>query len=144
MIPNLNRKLPHEFCGNKTKPIMRKKFWLYLEIELTDLLPRFERIFQVDNLYRDYENVWEWIESRDSTGEIYLNISRSHNWENGNYSEPIQIILAHNSKEPIDEDEIGRKLLEEFKTPVFYGELDMNTSKAERYQANIEKTFKVN
>ncbi|MCB0535683.1 MAG: hypothetical protein KDD14_25990, partial [Saprospiraceae bacterium] len=65
---------------------MRKKFWLYLEIELTDLLPRFERIFQVDNLYRDYENVWEWIESRDSTGEIYLNISRSHNWENGNYS----------------------------------------------------------
>ena len=116
--------------------------WMFLEIELSDLISKFEKVFQVDNLYYDYENVWEWIESKDRKGEIYLNVSRSHDWEKGNYSEPINMIVEKNSKEPINEDAIGKKLSEEFRTTIFWGELwVVETRDTENYSAKVEKTF---
>ena len=112
---------------------LRKRFWMFLEIELTDLLPRFEKVFGVDNLYRDYENVWEWLESKDRESEFYLNISRSHDWKKGNYDEPINMIIEKNSKELIDEDKIGRMLFKEFKITIYFGELKIETRDRENY-----------
>lgn len=117
---------------------------MFLEIELTDLLPRFEKIFQVNNLYQDYENVWEWIESKDRASKFYLNISRSHDWEKGTYSEPINMIIEKNLKEPINEDEIGKKLFDEFRTTIFFGELEVETKNREGYSTKVERTFNEN
>lgn len=114
---------------------------MFLEIELIDLLPRFEKVFQIDNLYRDYENVWEWLESGDRKGEIYLNISRSHNWEKGNYTEPINIRIERNLKEPINVNESGKKLFDEFQTKIYFGELKIETKDRENYSTIIEKIF---
>ena len=104
-------------------------------------MPRFEKAFGVDNLYRDYENMWEWLESKDRESEFYLNISRSHDWEKGNYDEPINMIIEKNSKELIDEDEIGRMLFKEFKITIYFGELKIETRDRENYSTKIEKTF---
>ncbi len=120
---------------------MKKTFWMFLEIELMDLLPRFEKVFQFSHLYHDSENVWEWLQSKDRSGEIYLNISRSHDQEKGNYNEPINIFVEHNFKESINVDEIGKKLFEEFKTAIYYGELKIETRDRENYSVTIEKTF---
>lgn len=117
---------------------------MYLEVELTDLLPRFEKAFQIDNLYRDYENVWEWLESKDRKSEFYLNISRSHNWKKGNYFEPINMIIEKNSEESISEDEIGKRLFNEFKTTIYFGELEIETKDRENYSTKVEKTFNGN
>lgn len=120
---------------------MKKTFWMFLEIELTDLLPRFEKVFQVSNLYQDNENVWEWLQSKNRWEKTYLNISRSHDQEKGNYNEPINIFVEHNFKESINVDEIGKKLFKEFKTAIYYGELKIETRDRENYLTTIEKTF---
>lgn len=121
-----------------------KRFWMFLEIELTDLLPRFEKVFQIDNLYQDYENVWEWLESKDRKSEFYLNISRSHDWKKGNYDEPINMMIERNSKKSINQDEIGKNLLKEFKTTIYFGELEIKTRDRENYSTKVEKTFNEN
>ena len=123
---------------------MNKRFWMYLEVELHELKERFEKLFQVDDLYRDYENVWEWIESSNKEGELYLNISRSHNWTSGNYNEPINIFIKINTAEPINDEEIGFKLLEEFKVPIYFGELEIEKTKSGRnnYIWKVEREFK--
>ena len=99
---------------------MKKTFWMFLEIELMDLLPRFEKVFQFSHLYHDSENVWEWLQSKDR---------------------PINIFVEHNFKESINVDEIGKKLFEEFKTAIYYGELKIETRDRENYSVTIEKTF---
>lgn len=38
--------------------------WTYSNKEISDLELEFEKVFNV-NLFRDYENVWEWIWSLD-------------------------------------------------------------------------------
>ena len=98
------------------------KFWIYLEKELRELQPEFEKIFGVDNLYRDYENVWEWLESSDKKSKFYLNISRPHDWEKGEYEKPIMIIVESNIEEPLNEEEIAKMIKEELKCDVFAGE----------------------
>ncbi len=118
---------------------MHKRFWMYLEMELLDLLPKFEQAFQVDNLYHDYENVWEWIESRDKKSPVYLNISRSHDWEKGNYKEPISISIESNTEEPVIVDEMGLKLKKVFCTTIYYG--DLWIEKDDSIYTKLEKKF---
>ena len=86
------------------------KFWFYIEKELSDLQSDFERIFEVNNLYRDYENVWEWIESSDRKSDFYLNISRQHNWEKGEYDKPILLIVESNNESNLNESELAFKI----------------------------------
>ncbi|MHA7059489.1 hypothetical protein ACWGOQ_0019845 [Aquimarina sp. M1] len=89
------------------------KFWIYIKKELTDLQSDFEKIFEVDNLYRDYENVWEWIESTDRKSNLYLNISRPHDWKKGEYNKPIIIEVKSNNGTELDESEIAYKIKEQ-------------------------------
>ena len=99
------------------------KFWIYLERELSDLQSEFEEIFGVNNLYRDYENVWEWLESEDDTAKFNLNISRSHNWKTGDYDKPI-LILVHSESEPVlNESQIAMRIKDRFNCDVFAGEI---------------------
>lgn len=76
-------------------------FWTYLPIELSDLTTVFGEIFNVENLYHDYEDKWEWLEGESLNLKANINIRREHNWESGNYTKPINIsvttpqILSH-------------------------------------------------
>lgn len=70
-----------------------------------------------------------------------MNISRSHDWEKGNFSETINIFVENNLKEPINADEIGKNLFEEFKTTIYYGALDKETKDEKGFSAKVEKTF---
>jgi hypothetical protein len=99
------------------------KFWIYIEKELIDLLPHFEKIFEVDNLYRDYENVYEWLESENRELKYYLNISRPHNWDKGEYDKPIIIIIEDNKQNPIDANKIADRIKGELNCDVFSGEI---------------------
>ena len=97
------------------------KFWIYLEKELSELQIDFEKIFEVDNLYHDYENVWEWIESSDQKSNLYLNISRPHDWEKGEYDEPIMIEVKSNNGNVLNELEIALKIKKQLNCEVFAG-----------------------
>jgi len=99
------------------------KFWIYLKRELTDLQSDFEKIFGVDNLYNDYENVWEWIESSDRKSNIYLNISRPHDWNKGVYEKPIMIKVESNNGIKLNEEKIAKSIKERLKCEVFAGEI---------------------
>ncbi len=99
------------------------KFWIYLERDLIDLQPEFEKIFRVNNLYRDYENVWEWIESSDRKSNLYLNISRPHDWEKGEYKKPIMIIVESNNGIELNESEIALRIKKQFNCDVFAGKI---------------------
>ena len=99
------------------------KFWIYIDRELSELQPKFEKIFGVDNLYRDYENVWEWIESSDSASSLYLNISRTHDWEKGEYNKPIMITVESNTEEDLNEEKIANLIKDELNCEVFTGEI---------------------
>jgi len=101
----------------------KMKFWIYLERELNELLPEFELIFGVDNLYYDYENVWEWIESRDRESGVYLNISRPFNWEKGEYDKPIMITLESNPDTELNEEKIAKMIKIGLKCDVFAGQI---------------------
>ncbi|PIA77437.1 hypothetical protein BFR04_08290 [Gaetbulibacter sp. 4G1] len=101
----------------------KMKFWIYLERDLNELQYHFEKIFKVDNLYRDYENVWEWIESSDRKSDFYLNISRPHDWEKGMYDKPIMITVESNTKVNLNEAEIAHKIKKELNCIVFAGEI---------------------
>lgn len=102
------------------------KFWFYIAKELSDLESDFQRIFEVNNLYRDYENVWEWIESIDRKSKVYLNISRQHNWEKGEYDKPIILIIESNNVSRLNEAEIAFKIKKEFNCPVYAGEINID------------------
>jgi len=101
----------------------KMKFWIYLKKELTDLQSDFEKIFGVDNLNNDYENVWEWIESSDRKSDIYLNISRPHDWNKGEYGKPIIIKVESNNGIKLNEEKIARSIKERLKCEVFAGEI---------------------
>ena len=103
------------------------KFWIYLERELSDLILDFETIFGIDNLYRDYENVWEWITSSDTAATYDLNISRTHNWEKGNYDKPIIIIVKSEDRDSMNEVEIALRIKHHFKCDVYAGEIKVDS-----------------
>jgi hypothetical protein len=98
--------------------VIEMKLNIYLKRELRELQPEFEKILGVDNLCRDYENNWEWLESRDTNSNYYLNISRPHNWKIGEYEKPIEIIIKSNLGEPLNGDLIIEKIKEGFKCDV--------------------------
>ena len=105
------------------------KFWIYLKKELFDLQPDFEKIFGVNNLYRDYENVWEWLESADNNESIYLNISRPHNWDTGDYDKPILIRVESNTEEKPDERTIAMLIKKQFGCDVFAGDISIGSNR---------------
>tara|TARA_R110000850_G_scaffold271377_1_gene405600 strand:- start:75 stop:437 length:363 start_codon:yes stop_codon:yes gene_type:complete len=98
-------------------------FWIFLERELFDLLPIFENAFGVDNLYRDYENEWEWVESLNNESPVFINARRPHNWKQGEYLKPIVITIKQNSKK-FGKEQILSILSEKFKCDAFQGKVE--------------------
>jgi hypothetical protein len=116
---------------------MKFTFWLYLEIELLELLPRLEKIFPNLKIQRDYENVWEWLESFENG--FKLNVSRSHNWEKGDYFDPIKIEIY--SENLSDEDFYGNLFFSEFDSTIYFGELSHNDLGRNSISARILKVY---
>jgi hypothetical protein len=81
------------------------KYWTFTKEEISDLQPKFEQNLKII-FSRDYENVWEWIWNQNRNDEIDFNISREHDWESGEYSKPLRIIISSNKE--IDEDQLNR------------------------------------
>ncbi len=102
------------------------KFWIFINRELSELQSDFEIIFGVNNLYHDYENVWEWLESVDRKSNFYLNISRIHNWERGEYNEPIMIIVESNIGDILNESEIALSIKKQLNCHVFAGQIQVD------------------
>ena len=118
--------------------LMKFTFWCYLESELLDLLPQFEKIFPISNIQRDYENVWEWLESNGN--DFNLNVSRSHNWKTGDYDDPIKIEISSENLKV--EDYYGNLFLQQFKTTIYFGELSHDDLGKNSISARIIKVYK--
>ena len=99
------------------------KYWIYISEELKELKPLFEKVFEVDNLYFDYENVWEWIESSNKNSKYYLNIARTHVDLKGEYNKPIMILVKSNAKEELDEQGIAFRIKHVLKCDVYAGDI---------------------
>lgn len=104
-------------------------FWIYLEREFTDLMPEFEKILGVNNLYRDYESTWEWIESKDRKARYFINIRRSHNWKQGDYNEPIHITIEPTTGQNIQEEYLAKLLKDGLHCDVFACEVSHKDGK---------------
>ena len=71
----------------------RFKIWFFCRNEIMDLSSTFSLFFEADDLERDYENVWEWMEGYSRKYKVKINISREHDWEMGCYNKPIIIMM---------------------------------------------------
>ncbi|MFK7972406.1 MAG: hypothetical protein AB8F95_18700, partial [Bacteroidia bacterium] len=96
-------------------------FTVGMEEELRKLLPRFEKVFEVDLHFHNEE--WEVIESVEENGEIYVSISRIQTESPipgiNDIFHSISIAVKLNRTRPDAYfDEVGWKLHREFKTPV--------------------------
>lgn len=118
-------------------------FWMYISNEILDLENDFAEIFKVNGFYRDYENVWEWIEGNSFWLNLKINISRKHNWIQGEYEEPLRIRIDYKIPDLNNENiinEIGQALLYKFNVEIFYGEI--NYVKGTDFEYVSQKTFK--
>jgi hypothetical protein len=112
-------------------------FWTYLESELSDLQPLFEKYFEGLELRRDYEDSWEWLEGKTRNGNYELNISREHNWQQGIYENELTIIIKTNVNE--NEDFIANRLKNILQTSLYYGKRIY--IKGTGYMYEIEKQY---
>lgn len=102
------------------------KFWVYSTIELIELKTQFEEVFKGHNLYHDYENFWEWIESENRNSSFYLNISRAHHdWQKSRFNEPIIIMIEPNNGQKLNEEEIALMMKDKLECEVFAGEISI-------------------
>ncbi len=92
-------------------------FWLFSEKELSDLHPIFENMFPTLSLYSDCEDTWEWLIGKTKTEDLFINISRKHNWKHGLYDEEVIIIIDTYNNEDVDFYE--KMLKEKFETTIF-------------------------
>jgi len=104
---------------------MKVNYWIYIEKEILNLSDRFSILFGVTDFFRYYENVWEWIEGYSYKLNAKVNISRIHNFEQGEYEKPLCIQLEFQGEQDCKiVDEIGKSIAKELKTPVMNGEIN--------------------
>jgi len=104
---------------------MTVEYQLIKPEELSNLSDAFSAIFQSDGFERDYENKWEWLEGYSKPFHSLINIRREHNWNTGEYDQPIEIKLVYTNFLPQSIlDEIGQKIATTFQTTVHFRALD--------------------
>jgi hypothetical protein len=116
-------------------------YWFFLDKELSRLLADFKNIFDCEFI-GDYEDYWEWLEGYNINLDCKINISRPHNWNTGDYLEPIVVTLYIDDIRVADKDFIqfyGDLLSGVFNTVVSFGDVVYIDS----YKANfiIKSTF---
>lgn len=107
--------------------------WTYTKDEIIDLKPKFEKEFDV-KLIHDYENDWEWIWNGEES-KTKVNISREHNWESGELSKPLRIIISWESSE-LSEDQIIRKVQNVLSFDMYFGTISGRGINIEDYIVN--------
>lgn len=122
----------------------KEKFWFFIEQELSEVVNTMKDIFHISGLYRDYEDTWEWLESEDKDAEVYVNISREHNWKNGIYTCPVILVLRRKEEHfsLIEINELGIIIANMLGTVVFYGDISyLGNSK---YEFKNKRVFGLN
>lgn len=115
--------------------------WCYLDNEISDLKPRFEKAFKSEELMRDYENDWEWIYGFSELNNSQINISREHNMKHGLRNKPIRIrIETVNDLTEELYNQTVEILQKEFKTTVYRGKIEGRGIKINEYI--VEQEYK--
>lgn len=110
--------------------------------ELDDCSKDIMAVFAVADFYRDYENVWEWVES--CKGEhMDVNISRPHNWKTGNYDIPVIVRVSGPAKRLTDELFFGcaQQIANRLRTEIWVGRPIFQPKDDSRYEFDIETRF---
>jgi hypothetical protein len=105
---------------------VERKFWFYIEKELSDVVAKLQPILPFDESDRDYEDTWEWYETgaADTVDSgCYANLSREHDWEQGCYDCPVILIVRHPE---MDIEAVGSWLAERLGVTVHYGEVHID------------------
>lgn len=98
------------------------EYWCYVELSLSDVFARFQKVLPVAEFIHDAENVWEWFEGNSIDGRVGFNISRKHDQFEDLYSEPVRFsLLLHDPG--LNEETLGRMLVVQLETRVFAGEV---------------------
>jgi hypothetical protein len=110
--------------------------------ELDDCGKDIMAVFGVADFYRDYENVWEWVESREGQ-HLDVNIARPHNGKTGDYDVPVIVKVSGAQKLLTDEILFSRaqQLADKLCTEVWLGRPIFNDKNDSRYDFEIEKRF---
>ncbi|MDQ0112449.1 hypothetical protein [Paenibacillus harenae] len=98
-------------------------FWFFIEREMTDFIKDLNFLSCLDESHRDYEDTWEWYEfgSIDQiSNDIYINISRKHNWKQGIYKCPVRLKYENSGMEI---NEIGLSISNQLGLKVYYGQV---------------------
>jgi len=120
--------------------LKRLTYWTYSNKEISDLEDIFANLFESKDLYRDYENVWEWLEGNSEKYQSTINISREHNWVNGCFEKPLIIRLDFKSGiENNMKNEIGQILATEFNIKIYFGSIV--ALKNDLYEKKVDLTF---
>jgi len=79
-------------------------FWTFIQKEILDIEPILGRMFPTIDFIRDYEDTWEWTNGTSLNNELYVNVSRKHNWDKGVYDSELvfNIGTENNSEDEID------------------------------------------
>lgn len=110
--------------------------------ELEDCGKDIMAVFGVADVSRDYENVWEWIESSKSE-QMHVNISRPHNWKTGDYDVPVIVRVSGPPDRLADELFFGyaQQIANRLRTDVWVGRPIFQPDNDRRYEFDIETRF---
>ena len=110
--------------------------------ELDDCGGEIMAVFGVTDFYRDYENIWEWVESRKGQ-PLDVNISRPHDWKTGNYDVPVIVRLS--GRKALLTDKIlfehAQHLADRLHTEIWVGRPIFKDKDDSRYEFDIERRF---
>jgi hypothetical protein len=97
-------------------------FWTFTKMELIDIGPILGKIFPAIEFTRDYEDTWEWLEGTSPSNELYVNVSRKHNWNKGVHDSELvfSIGTVNNSEEEVDR--LGSLIRLELGEATYYGQ----------------------
>ena len=98
--------------------MIRAHYWLYTENEMTALMDGLSRLLEVEKFDHDIENTWEYMDGFSRRFNAEINVSR----EKEHKERPFHIGVHFRRHAANDtRDEIGNKLTQHFRLPVFYG-----------------------
>ena len=124
------------------QPKVKRVLGFRLARELDDCGKDIMAVFGVADFYRDYENVWEWVES--SKGEqMHVNISRPHNWKTGDYDVPVMVHVSGPATRLTDELLFGyaQQMADRLRTEVWIGQPVFQDKNDSRYEFDIATRF---
>jgi len=93
------------------------KFWFYSSERIEKIGNKFSLAFNSKIIDTDFENVFEW--SQQTTGDIYINISRNHT--KVRIRSPILIYFQHYDFDDEQIKSFGVKLRAVFQTHIYRG-----------------------